>query len=230
MDRNADESKGGSLMWKKFKGAKGQSLVELALTLPILLILLLGLVELGFALRAYLVLVNVSRETARYASRGAYQPDEIFRIAGSSFSGQLPVRFADQAKPNAEVIITYFFIPYDDEPQQRAGCPTCVPPVSAGCEECATYEITTTGTLTSPSRIDVDDKLQEFRVQNDKYNQELGENFKDSAPVAHNVAIVEIFYYHKQVLMDAPVVSWIFPDTMALYSKTIMRIGEGEIR
>ncbi len=60
---------------------KGQSLVELALTLPILLLLLLGVFEVGWALRSYLVLVNVNREAARFAARGVYldftskQPD-----------------------------------------------------------------------------------------------------------------------------------------------------------
>ena len=44
---------------------KGQSLVELTLTLPVLLILLSGLTEFGFMLNYYLSLVDASREVAR---------------------------------------------------------------------------------------------------------------------------------------------------------------------
>ena len=57
---------------------KGQSLVELALTLPLLLLLLSGLVEFGFMLNYYLALVDGSREVARLFSN--FDP-----IADSSF-------------------------------------------------------------------------------------------------------------------------------------------------
>jgi len=217
-------------MRKKQKGSEGQSLVELALTLPVLLILLLGLVEVGFALRAYLVLTNVSRETARLASRGIYQPDQIFSYATWFFGEQLPARYAGAPNPNTEVIVTYFFIPYDDKPDKAAGCPSCNPPTYPACDTCATYMITTTGTLTETSRIDVETQLQKLRDENFISNDELGKKHQDSAPVDHNVAIIEIYYYHKQVLMDAPVISWVFPDTMPMYARTMMRIGQESLR
>lgn len=47
---------------------KGQSLVEVALTLPILLMLLAGLVEFGFILNYYLALTEATREVARLFS------------------------------------------------------------------------------------------------------------------------------------------------------------------
>jgi Flp pilus assembly protein TadG len=45
---------------------RGQSLVEFALILPIFMILFLGVVEFGWALRAYVVEQNAAREGARY--------------------------------------------------------------------------------------------------------------------------------------------------------------------
>lgn len=47
---------------------RGNALVELALTLPLLLMLTLGAVELGRGLNVYLALVNASREGARWWS------------------------------------------------------------------------------------------------------------------------------------------------------------------
>lgn len=48
---------------------KGQALVEMAIVTPILLFMLIGVFEVGWALRNYLVLVNASREAARFATR-----------------------------------------------------------------------------------------------------------------------------------------------------------------
>jgi Flp pilus assembly protein TadG len=47
---------------------KGQDLVELALLLPLLMILTLGVLDLGRALGTYVALKNASREGARYVS------------------------------------------------------------------------------------------------------------------------------------------------------------------
>ena len=51
---------------------RGQSLVETAFLLPILLILLSGLVELGFMLNQYLTVLDAERNAARFAADGSY--------------------------------------------------------------------------------------------------------------------------------------------------------------
>ena len=48
---------------------KGQSLLEMALTLPILLLLVVAVVDFGRAFDAMIVLTNAVREGARYGSR-----------------------------------------------------------------------------------------------------------------------------------------------------------------
>jgi Flp pilus assembly protein TadG len=52
-------------------------MVELALTLPVLLLLLVGLVEVGNALNAYMTVVDVARDGARLGSKGAASDDQI---------------------------------------------------------------------------------------------------------------------------------------------------------
>lgn len=52
------------------KKVKGQSLVEFALVLPILLMLLLGIIEGGRIIWAYVTVQNTAREAARYAVTG----------------------------------------------------------------------------------------------------------------------------------------------------------------
>lgn len=51
-------------------GARGQSLVELTLTLPILLVMLMGLTEIGWYANNYLTLLDVVREAGRFGATG----------------------------------------------------------------------------------------------------------------------------------------------------------------
>jgi Flp pilus assembly protein TadG len=53
---------------KLIRKQKGQALVEIALVLPILLVLLFGIIEFGRILNAYIMVSNASREAARYYS------------------------------------------------------------------------------------------------------------------------------------------------------------------
>ena len=48
----------------------GQSMVETALIAPILILMLIGVFEVGWALRGYMIILNATREAARFAARG----------------------------------------------------------------------------------------------------------------------------------------------------------------
>ena len=50
--------------------SRGQSLVELSLILPVLMILVFGILDFGLGLRSYISLSNAVREGARYAAVG----------------------------------------------------------------------------------------------------------------------------------------------------------------
>lgn len=49
---------------------KGQTIVETALILPVILLLVFGIIEFGRMFNAYLVISNASRDGSRYASIG----------------------------------------------------------------------------------------------------------------------------------------------------------------
>ncbi len=61
------------------KSMRGQSLVEFALVLPIMMILIFGIIDFGMGLRSYISLTNATREGARFAAvgnpAGAYPAD-----------------------------------------------------------------------------------------------------------------------------------------------------------
>lgn len=68
---------------KKKNKSKGQSLVELTLTLPLILMLFSGMVEFGFMLNYYLSLLDATRYAAREYSGG----DPWIRDANNNYNG-----------------------------------------------------------------------------------------------------------------------------------------------
>ena len=62
------------------KSEKGQSMVEFALVLPLLLILLFGILEFGLIFNSYLTITHASREGARIASLGGTDAEVIARV------------------------------------------------------------------------------------------------------------------------------------------------------
>lgn len=95
------------------KSQRGQALVETAFIIPILLILLFGITDLGRVFHAYLTLDHAGREAARVATVGGDDDDIIAKIELTT-SGlnqdQLTYTISPQGKSNrpsgSEVTIT----------------------------------------------------------------------------------------------------------------------------
>lgn len=65
----------------RFRNDKGQSLVEFALLVPLLITILVAIIEFGFMFNAYLSLANGSREGARLGSLGGNDAAISSRVA-----------------------------------------------------------------------------------------------------------------------------------------------------
>jgi TadE-like protein len=87
--------------WLRCRSERGQSIVEFAMTAPILITFILGMVEAGNAYAAYLTLVDASREGARLAARGnIFQDPQVLLVVkthslGLDLSGAGTVRLID---------------------------------------------------------------------------------------------------------------------------------------
>jgi hypothetical protein len=95
-------------MLKLYSGnlRRGQSFVEMAITLPIILLVFFGMVEVGFGAHSYLVVTNASREGARFGSRGVHVPiDDITAVVETALESGLEVVY-DGAGANTTIIIT----------------------------------------------------------------------------------------------------------------------------
>jgi len=78
------------LLRRRLRERAGQSVVELAITLPILLLLMLGLVNLGLLMHAQIVLTNAAWEGARAGATitdPAHGDEEIIGAVQRSLSG-----------------------------------------------------------------------------------------------------------------------------------------------
>ena len=67
--------------------SRGQSLVELALTLPLLFLILFGVVDLGRLFTAYVTIANASREGARYGMTNSMDSSGIVQAAVNEAGG-----------------------------------------------------------------------------------------------------------------------------------------------
>lgn len=61
---------------RRWKSESGAELVEFALTFPILLLVVLGIIEFGLMFREYEIITNAAREGARIRVLSAYDADD----------------------------------------------------------------------------------------------------------------------------------------------------------
>jgi len=73
-------------MKKRLNNEKGQSMVEFALIMPILLLIIVGIIEFGFMFSSFLTLTNASREAVRALSLGSTDASATQRAKDSSMN------------------------------------------------------------------------------------------------------------------------------------------------
>ncbi len=226
----------------------GQSIVELAIAFPVLLLLFVGLIELGLMLRSYLVLVNANREAARYAARAPQfvneyledVTDPVIAARAVDSAGGLDLDLADPGG-NFTVFIHRFHIntgqpgdPSDDDIRINNvptvdDCPS--PCVNACIVWGSTYgdDADAASYREGPDRaseVNLLNKCQQLWNDNEIFNATMaaaalpGEVYE---PSSLEVVIVELFYDHAQAL-GMPFFTAIIPDPLPLHVATEMRI------
>ena len=67
------------------KNNRGQALVEMALILPVLLLIIFGIIEFGRIFNAHITLTHASREGARAGALGGSNTEIVEIVKGSSY-------------------------------------------------------------------------------------------------------------------------------------------------
>ena len=194
--------------------AKAQSMVEVAVTLPILLSLFLGLVEFGFMLNTYLSLLDATRYAARQ-----YSNSNPLTAAGDSnplfFSG-----VADAVVLSLE--------PADTAARQIPLDPTMddilVSAISVEVDETADPDVIQTITRHSSPGIFYSKYGNGFTTKYEDAEIEAYMTANGTVPVDSGILIVEINYSYEGVLgISTMFINMFAPDNhIMIYASTIM--------
>jgi len=92
----------------KKAGELGQAVVEMALVLPIFVVLLSGVIEIGDAINSYLTVIDTSRDGARLASKGQATDAQIRNMTAVEMD-----RLRDPFSPVDDMTITHGVVPGD---------------------------------------------------------------------------------------------------------------------
>jgi len=226
---------------------RGQSLLETAIVLMVLVILLYGVVEVGFGLRNYLLVSNANREAARFAARGQFTDEQIADWLISSGgverieSSDVPFLRAQEMTPtaatrNTGIIITTIRMDdegnFEDEDVTRYvegvfSCGECVgvPPAYMASEKLGLRILPPPGPPVPPeyaeySLVDLVDIQDTHGPITAQINQERADVY-DLPALDNQIIIVETFFMHR------PWGRGLLPDPWVMYVKTEMRVATG---
>ncbi len=232
--------------------AHGQSLVEMAITAPILIFMLIGVFEVGWALRGYLVLTNVNREITRFAVRPGYLDfstkdsvitsyNRIYDWVTTANSGELPLNFSEEITDgNTTLIVAHLVVdtglPCKDIYTNPGGC-NCNNISSPFSDDDLiiqpdipnyAYQSMTFPPITSPrpipsSRINYADLVANTLIpENNRFNCEIIK--KGGVASANNLIITQMFFEQPQ-LFGFPLISNPLTDPVPMYAQTSMRLS-----
>lgn len=88
------------------RNEEGQSLVEMAFTLPVLLLLLIGLTEVANGLNSYMTVVDAGRDGARLGSKGSASDDQIKNLVVTEMD-----RLAADVDPAGDITVERDVVP-----------------------------------------------------------------------------------------------------------------------
>jgi hypothetical protein len=222
-----------STIFPREGGWNGQSLVEMAIIMPLLIVMFIGVIEVGYVLRTQMIMNTTVREGARFATKPNHMDLRDETTAEASYSDvieQMDVSQGDLLVNEFDgIIITNIYVeagfPCDFENRLTCDCaiastnpyttPITISPVISG------YEYYQHDYGFGESRLVISDKVTEMV----KYNHDMNCNFGKMNPSGipssiHHMVVVEVFYTHN-LLLGFPGMGVI--DPIPMYSKAVFR-------
>lgn len=232
-----DQQKKRFLLPPKEHRRKGQSLIEMTLIVPILLIMVLGLVEVAAFLGAYLDALDLVREAARFAS-----------LRDPFYSGETDMNCSTEAF-NYYYDTVCIFSPPAGDPRCSVGDPFC-----NGVNSATTLDMTRDDVVISAYTI-VDDHVSAAwptpngyyaysdhdsdTVNNGNWQKNcegevvrftpyfntsrMNSYLSSNAPPKRAFVAVEYYYCYEQML-KAPILYQIFPEVLRIHVYTVISL------
>jgi hypothetical protein len=236
------------LKWIQKKKAAGQAFVELALLIPILLIMLTGMVEIAFVMYQYMTAVDLTREAARFASirdynitlLDNYDTSGAFYVMTTTVTGMVgwfdPRGSTNIVTPCMDKSLHYF---YD------AACfftdPSLNPSINFRADKYDDVVITVftvSGNLVSDRH---PSSPGYFSLNNNNWQKDCDGNVTTTTPYFSNAYIESQFlanaptdkglvavelYVCNHLILDLPIVSQFLPNPYRLHVYTVMPAPE----
>ncbi len=204
-------------MMRKFKllrdKERGQNFVEIALTLPILIALLTGMMEIGFLVHSVSTVATAAREGARYGARGMYiDPEEIASVAQIAMELSLDVNM-DLPNANTRIIVTHVDIDPDGTYHYLHS------------ETLGDLAVASKVCLASPCGEDTIN-VDAITVENVEFNDDVERCNEIDHGCRNDLVIVEVFYAHelKMGLMMESFIKYVMPTPIIIEQHSIMRV------
>jgi hypothetical protein len=214
----------------KIKGlTKGQSFVELALVVPILVFLMAAVVEVAFLYFSYMTALDLTREAARFASARDYRITDVLDPSGLPFSAcqdnylhyyydtscffidkEINSSLVMSSTDYADVAISVFTVTGNEVTNRWP---------DNGDGGFSLYQ-----TAGVPNwKLDCAGNV----VQTEPYmtNAEMEALFQPNAPTEKGFVMVEVYFcYHHKI--GLPFFTWAIPNPLRMHSYTIMPSSE----
>ena len=205
----------------------GQSFVELALIIPVLLVVLAGLTEVGFFMFAYLNALDLTREAARFASTRDFKVQEL----GDPDPSHLPMSACTDSVLHYYYDTACFFV----DPQLNPYLP--LDPNNYDDVTISVFSVNDNNTINqrfpTPSGVwslynnnwqkDCDGNV--VTTTPDFTNAEIQSDFLSNAPHSKGLVLVEVYYCYHQVL-NLPFISQFISNPLRLHTYSIMPAPE----
>lgn len=199
------------------KNIKGQAAVEFALVLPFLLLLIIGMAEIGYVFYDYIVLAASNREGVRLGSRGQF--DELSVIERIVATGGVqtvedvtePVLRTSGPDPNFGTIITTIAI--SPTGGLSIGAPVITGVIATADE--GLRPLTPEDTRINPAEYTTEEDIT-FQINTLRATE-------DFEALRNDIVIVETFYAHD--VLFSPMAQLVnLCDPFSLYFKSSMRV------
>lgn len=192
---------------------RGQNFVEIALTLPILIALLAGMMEIGFLVHSVSTVATAAREGARFGARGMYiDPVEIASVTQIAMELSLDVRM-DLPDANTRIIVTHVDIEPDGSYHYQHS------------EEIGDLAVSSKVCFAEPCGEDTID-VDAIAEENIEFNDDEERCNEIDYGCRNDLVIVEVFYAHelKMGLMLENFLKYVMPSPMIIEQHSIMRV------
>jgi Flp pilus assembly protein TadG len=190
---------------------RGQGFVELLLVLPVLLLIIAAMVEVGWWLHDYVTVTRASREAARFGSRNIHvDPTDIATVAAQALDESLVANF-DTTDGNATIIVTVIDIGKD-------GVPVIYETLTQG--KAVPSRVCNQASCPAGTTLD----LKVLGTQNQDFNNDSS-LCTGGTECFNDLVVVEAYYDHEQVL-KLPLISSLFPDPIHVVGMTVMRVTQ----